>query len=120
MSDYSMKVERQRDIKLLDATSGSPWETVTLTTLAVINICLLKETQELALAKLLFLLVGAEWSPFGLSRNEYHIGVGICCMGHQEVAKKILMQLLTQAIADSYNRTAAISWKKPSSTNGNI
>nr|CAG8482221.1 14592_t:CDS:10 [Entrophospora candida] len=92
------------------------------------------ETQELALAKLLFLLVGAEWSPFGLSRNvdywEYHICVGICCMGHQEVAKvvlqalageleytKILMQLLTQAIADSYNRTAAISWKKPSSTN---
>src|SRR5688500_17952882 len=62
---------------MLDMTSGSPWETVTLTTLARDRYLfgeLLKEAQKLALAKqegktVVFTSWGSEWRPFGLPRK---------------------------------------------------
>jgi len=62
---------------MLDMTSGSPWETVTLTTLDRDQHMfgeLLKEAQKLALAKqegktVVFTSWGPEWRPFGLPRK---------------------------------------------------
>ncbi|ORX44269.1 hypothetical protein DM01DRAFT_1411362 [Hesseltinella vesiculosa] len=72
-----MKVERQRDGKMVDLTTGSPWETVTITTLArdqQLLSDLLREAQEMALEKqqgktVMYTSYGPEWRPFGLPRR---------------------------------------------------
>ncbi|KAI8060458.1 BCS1 N terminal-domain-containing protein [Gongronella butleri] len=72
-----MKVERQRDGKMVDLTTGSPWETVTITTLArdqpLLNE-LLSDAQNMALEKqqgktVMYTSYGPEWRPFGLPRR---------------------------------------------------
>ncbi|KAI8970409.1 BCS1 N terminal-domain-containing protein [Mycotypha africana] len=72
-----MKVERQRDGKMMDLTTGSPWETITITTLSRDRYVfkeLLKEAQEMALKKqegktVLYTSYGPEWRPFGTPRK---------------------------------------------------
>ncbi|CAO3643918.1 unnamed protein product [Cunninghamella blakesleeana] len=72
-----MKVERQRDGKLMDLSTGSPWETITITTLSsdrYVLTDLLKEAQEMALKQqegktVIYTSYGPEWRPFGLPRK---------------------------------------------------
>ncbi|KAF7721178.1 Complex III assembly protein translocase and chaperone [Apophysomyces ossiformis] len=72
-----MKVDRQRDGKLMDLTTGSPWETITITTLSRdrhVFKDLLREAQEMALKKqegktVIYTSYGPEWRPFGLPRR---------------------------------------------------
>ncbi|RUS35497.1 BCS1 N terminal-domain-containing protein [Jimgerdemannia flammicorona] len=72
-----IQVQRQRDGKMMDLTTGSPWETITLTTLSRdrgVFSQLLKEARELALAKqegktVMYTSWGPEWRPFGLPRR---------------------------------------------------
>lgn len=72
-----MKVERQRDGKMMDLSTGSPWETITITTLSRDRHVfkeLLEEAQEMALKKqegktVLYTSYGPEWRPFGMPRK---------------------------------------------------
>ncbi|KAI9319110.1 BCS1 N terminal-domain-containing protein [Dichotomocladium elegans] len=72
-----MKVERQRDGKMMDLTSGTPWETITITTLSrdrQVFTDLLQEAQEMALKKqegktVIYTSYGHEWRPFGMPRR---------------------------------------------------
>ena len=66
-------VERQRDNRSIDITSGSPWETLTLTTMAWNSgmfRSILSEAQKMALAKeagrtVIYNPIGHDWRPFG-------------------------------------------------------
>ncbi|KAJ1928919.1 Complex III assembly protein translocase and chaperone [Tieghemiomyces parasiticus] len=72
-----LRVERQRDGRLMDLTTGNPFETVTLTTLSRdrrIFQTLLEDAREAALAKedgktVMLTSWGSEWRPFGLPRK---------------------------------------------------
>ncbi|KAI8084916.1 BCS1 N terminal-domain-containing protein [Halteromyces radiatus] len=72
-----MQVQRQRDGKMMDLSTGSPWETITVTTLSRdrhILTELLKEAQEMALQKqqgktVIYTSYGPEWRPFGMPRR---------------------------------------------------
>ena len=73
-----MLVNRERSGKLLDMTSGTPFETVTLTTLyrdrKLFN-DLLSEAKSLALKAregktVIFTSWGPEWRPFGQPRSK--------------------------------------------------
>ncbi|KAI8091780.1 BCS1 N terminal-domain-containing protein [Thamnidium elegans] len=72
-----MQVQRQRDGKMMDLTTGSPWETITITTLSrdrEVFKQLLHEAQEMALKKqegktVLYTSYGPEWRPFGMPRK---------------------------------------------------
>ncbi|KAJ1642070.1 Complex III assembly protein translocase and chaperone, partial [Dispira simplex] len=72
-----IQVERHRDGRMMDLSTGSPFETVTLTTLSrdrEIFRHLLTEAREAALAKqegktVMYTSWGAEWRPFGLPRK---------------------------------------------------
>ncbi|KAG0304919.1 hypothetical protein BGZ98_004825 [Dissophora globulifera] len=72
-----IQVERTRDAKMMDLSTGSPWETVTLTTLsrdrAVFSV-LLQEAQQMALKNqegktVIYTSWGPEWRPFGQPRK---------------------------------------------------
>ncbi|CAM0136166.1 unnamed protein product [Umbelopsis sp. WA50703] len=70
-------VQRQRDGKMMDLTTGSPWETITLTTLSRdrdVFTQLLQEAQKMAIAKqegktVIYTSYGPEWRPFGMPRK---------------------------------------------------
>ncbi|KAF0482762.1 Mitochondrial chaperone BCS1 [Gigaspora margarita] len=87
-----MQVERVRDNKMLDITTGSPWETVTLTTISRdrhIFTDLLREAQELALAQqegktVIYTSWGPEWRPFGLPRKRRSLDSVILDQGIKE------------------------------------
>ncbi|KAI9015737.1 BCS1 N terminal-domain-containing protein [Phycomyces nitens] len=72
-----MKVERQRDGKMMDLSTGSPWETITVTTLSRdrgVFTSLLEEAQSMALKKqegktVIYTSYGPEWRPFGMPRR---------------------------------------------------
>ncbi|KAH8555958.1 BCS1 N terminal-domain-containing protein [Umbelopsis sp. PMI_123] len=72
-----LQVQRQRDGKMMDLTTGSPWETITLTTLSRdrdVFTALLKEAQQMAIAKqegktVIYTSYGPEWRPFGMPRK---------------------------------------------------
>lgn len=72
-----MQVERQRSGKMMDLSTGSPWETITITTLSRdrhVFKDLLQEAQEMALKKqegktVLYTSYGPEWRPFGMPRR---------------------------------------------------
>lgn len=72
-----MKVQRQRDGKMMDLTTGSPWETITITTLSRdrhVFTELLQEAQAMALKKqegktVIYTSYGHEWRPFGMPRR---------------------------------------------------
>lgn len=71
------QVKRERDGKMMDLTSGTPWETVTLTTLSRDRSLfpqLLSEARELARASeigrtVIYTAWGPEWRPFGQPRR---------------------------------------------------
>ncbi|KAI8344570.1 BCS1 N terminal-domain-containing protein [Chlamydoabsidia padenii] len=72
-----MQVQRQRDGKMMDLSTGSPWETITVTTLSRdrhVLTDLLQEAQEMALQKqqgktVIYTSYGPEWRPFGMPRR---------------------------------------------------
>ncbi|KAI7903939.1 BCS1 N terminal-domain-containing protein [Cokeromyces recurvatus] len=72
-----MQVQRQRDGKMMDLSTGAPWETITITTLSRdrhVFTTLLKEAQEMALKKqegktVIYTSYGPEWRPFGMPRR---------------------------------------------------
>lgn len=72
-----MRLQRERNSKMVDLNTGAPWETVTLTTLrshAHLFTSLLAEAKQLAMAStegktVLYTAWGAEWRPFGQPRR---------------------------------------------------
>ncbi|KAG0250761.1 hypothetical protein BG011_008119 [Mortierella polycephala] len=72
-----IQVERTRDGKIVDMMTGSPWETVTLTTLSKdrqVFTELLKDAQEMALMSqegktVIYTSWGPDWRPFGQPRK---------------------------------------------------
>ncbi|KAI9299006.1 hypothetical protein K502DRAFT_333999 [Neoconidiobolus thromboides FSU 785] len=72
------QVKRQRENKLVDLTSGAPWETITITTLTrdkKFVFELLDKARELALSKqmgktVIYSSYGPEWRPFGQPRKK--------------------------------------------------
>ncbi|KAG0328145.1 hypothetical protein BG000_000633 [Podila horticola] len=72
-----IQVERTRDAKMMDLSTGAPWETVTLTTLSrdrQVFTELLQEAQRMALANqegktVIYTSWGPEWRPFGPPRK---------------------------------------------------
>ncbi|KAF9132309.1 hypothetical protein BGW39_000415 [Mortierella sp. 14UC] len=72
-----IQVERTRDAKMMDMTTGTPWETVTLTTLSrdrQVFTELLQEAQKMALLNqegktVIYTSWGPEWRPFGQPRK---------------------------------------------------
>lgn len=77
-----MRLQRERNGKMVDLTTGAPWETVTLTTLAAYQHLfpqLLQEARQLALSStqgktIVFTSWGAEWRPFGHPRRVRELG----------------------------------------------
>lgn len=73
-----IQVQRERDGKLMDITTGTPWETVLLTTLyrdRYIFSELLSEAQKLAMElqqgkTVIFTAWGPDWRPFGQPRRK--------------------------------------------------
>lgn len=86
------QVKRERDSKMIDLTSGTPWETVTLTALSrdrVLFPALLAEAKDLAnKAKVgktvIYTAWGAEWRPFGQPRNRRLLGSVVLDEGVKE------------------------------------
>lgn len=72
-----IQVTRQRDSKMMDLSTGSPWETVLLTTLfrdRPVLSELLSEAQSLAMTKqegrtVIYTAWAADWRPFGAPRK---------------------------------------------------
>jgi chaperone BCS1 len=72
-----IQVERTRDAKMMDLSTGAPWETVTLTTLSrdrQVFAALLREAQKMALLNqegktVIYTSWGPEWRPFGQPRK---------------------------------------------------
>ncbi|KAF9979349.1 hypothetical protein BGZ73_000043 [Actinomortierella ambigua] len=72
-----IQVERTRDAKMMDLSTGAPWETVTLTTLSrdrAVFTELLRDAQRMALANqegktVIYTSWGPEWRPFGPPRR---------------------------------------------------
>lgn len=76
------QVKRERDAKLMDLHSGSPWETLTLTTLSTsrhLFSTLLTEARALAEEAtegktVVYTAWGVEWRPFGKPRRRREMG----------------------------------------------
>lgn len=72
-----MRLTRERNGRMVDLTTGAPWETVTLTTLrshAHLFTSLLAEARQLAVSStegktVIYTAWGAEWRPFGQPRR---------------------------------------------------
>jgi len=73
-----INVRREREKQMVDLQSGSPWETVTLTSLGrdrSVFVSLLNEAREMATAKtagktLIYTAYGTDWRQFGQGRNK--------------------------------------------------
>ncbi|KAL1918657.1 uncharacterized protein VTP21DRAFT_2679 [Calcarisporiella thermophila] len=87
-----LQVERQRDGKMMDLTTGAPFETVTLTTLwrdRDVFDELLTEAKEFALRQqegktVIYTSWGPEWRPFGLPRRRRQLESVILDRGIKE------------------------------------
>ncbi|PWN52524.1 hypothetical protein IE53DRAFT_385035 [Violaceomyces palustris] len=87
-----MRLQRERDGKMVDLSTGAPWETVTLTTLfnyAYLFPQLLSEARQLALAStegktVIYTSWGPEWRPFGQPRRTRELGSVILGKGKKE------------------------------------
>ncbi|ODO11840.1 hypothetical protein I350_00624 [Cryptococcus amylolentus CBS 6273] len=86
------QVKRERDSKLMDLHSGTPWETLTLTTLSTSRNLfsnLLSEARELAEAStegktVVYTAWGVEWRPFGKPRRRREMGSVVLAEGQAE------------------------------------
>lgn len=73
-----VRVERTRAEKMVDLSSGAPWESVTLTSLATnkqLFFDILSEARSTALAKqegktVMYVARGTDWQPFGFPRRK--------------------------------------------------
>ena len=87
-----IQVERQRDSKMVDLSTGSPWETVTLTTLSrdrTLFLELLAEAQNMALKMqegktVIYTSWGPEWRPFGQPRRRRSLDSVVLDVGIKE------------------------------------
>ncbi|TPX67915.1 hypothetical protein SpCBS45565_g03419 [Spizellomyces sp. 'palustris'] len=92
------QVERQRERNMIDLKSGTPWETITLTTLSrdrTLLTQMLEEAKKAALAKeegktVVYTSYGPDWRPFGNPRKRRPIASvvlngGIAEMIHKDV-----------------------------------
>ena len=90
--DAWFQVKRERDGKMMDLTSGTPWETATVTTLSRdrnLFPLLLHEAQELARAAqvgkiIIYTAWGPEWRPFGQPRSRRLLNSVVLDEGVQE------------------------------------
>ncbi|XP_020380654.1 mitochondrial chaperone BCS1 [Rhincodon typus] len=72
-----LRVERNREKQMIDLHTGTPWETVTLTSLGSnrqVFFDILREAKDLALKQqegktVMYTAMGAEWRPFGFPRR---------------------------------------------------
>ncbi|WRT63973.1 uncharacterized protein IL334_000900 [Kwoniella shivajii] len=96
------QVKRERDAKLMDLHSGSPWETLTLTTLSTYRhlfSSLLTEARALAEAStegktVVYTAWGVEWRPFGKPRGRREMGSVVLGEGVSERIEKDLRSFL--------------------------
>ncbi|EPQ26424.1 uncharacterized protein PFL1_06072 [Pseudozyma flocculosa PF-1] len=87
-----MRLQRERDGKMVDLSTGAPWETVTLTTLFTqshLFAQLLDEARQLALAStegktVIYTSWGPEWRPFGQPRRTRELGSVVLGRGKKE------------------------------------
>lgn len=87
-----MRLTRERDGKMVDLTTGAPWETVTLTTLfayAHLFPQMLEEARQLALSStegktVIYTSWGPEWRPFGQPRRTRELGSVVLGRGKKE------------------------------------
>ncbi|TKY89122.1 hypothetical protein EX895_001653 [Sporisorium graminicola] len=87
-----MRLTRERDGKMVDLSTGAPWETVTLTTLfayAHLFPQLLDEARQLALSStegktVIYTSWGPEWRPFGQPRRTRELGSVVLGKGKKE------------------------------------
>ncbi len=98
-------MKRERDAKLMDLHSGSPWETLTLTTLSAsrdLFASLLSEARALAEAStegktVVYTAWGVEWRPFGKPRRRREMGSVVLAEGIAERVKRDLKEFLGRA-----------------------
>ncbi|OCF33300.1 mitochondrial chaperone BCS1 [Kwoniella heveanensis BCC8398] len=96
------QVKRERDAKLMDLHSGSPWETLTLTTLSAYRglfSSLLSEARALAEAStegktVVYTAWGVEWRPFGKPRARREMGSVVLAEGVSERIENDLKSFL--------------------------
>ncbi|WVW82092.1 hypothetical protein I302_104097 [Kwoniella bestiolae CBS 10118] len=96
------QVKRERDAKLMDLHSGSPWETLTLTTLSAYRhlfSSLLTEARALAEAStegktVVYTAWGVEWRPFGKPRSRREMGSVVLAEGVSEKIESDLRSFL--------------------------
>ncbi|WWC66598.1 uncharacterized protein I206_100501 [Kwoniella pini CBS 10737] len=96
------QVKRERDAKLMDLHSGSPWETLTLTTLSAYRhlfSSLLTEARALAEAStegktVVYTAWGVEWRPFGKPRGRREMGSVVLAEGVSEKIETDLRSFL--------------------------
>lgn len=89
---YTFQVKRERDGKLLDLNSGTPWETLLLTTLARdrdLLVELLSEAKSVSMKTeegkiVIYTAWGAEWKPFGQPRTKRPISSVVLDQGVKE------------------------------------
>ena len=87
-----MRLQRERNGKLVDLSTGAPWETVTLTTLSSYEHLfsqLLLEARQLALSStygktIIYTSWGVEWRPFGHPRRVRELGSVVLPEGKKE------------------------------------
>ncbi|OCB89816.1 hypothetical protein A7U60_g2997 [Sanghuangporus baumii] len=87
-----IQARRERDVKSMQLTSGTPWETVTLTTLSRdVRLFgeLLAEARDAAMREqegklVLYTAWGTEWRPFGVPRRKRPIGSVVLADGVAE------------------------------------
>ncbi|CAG8513884.1 4231_t:CDS:2 [Scutellospora calospora] len=109
------------DNKMLDITTGSPWETVTLTTISRdrnIFTNLLHEAQELALAQqegktVIYTSWGPEWRPFGLPRKRRSLDSVILDKGVKERIVKDVKDFINNG--NWYNERGYLLYGPPGS-----
>jgi chaperone BCS1 len=97
-----MQVQRQRDSRLMDLTTGNPYETITITTLsrdrALLNELLI-EARAKALERqegktVIFCSYGPEWRPFGQPRKRRPLASVILDKGLKEAIVKDVKNFL--------------------------
>jgi hypothetical protein len=99
------QVKRERDAKLMDLHSGTPWETLTLTTLSAsrhLFAQLLTDARSLAEAStegktVVYTAWGVEWRPFGKPRRRREMGSVVLAEGVAERVEHDLRGFLGRA-----------------------
>jgi hypothetical protein len=97
-----MRIVRERDAKLMDLHSGTPWETVVLTTLSKDRELfkdLLREAREWSEREtegktVVYTAWGVEWRPFGKPRRRREMGSVVLGEGVSERIEKDLRSFL--------------------------